>query len=184
MSALPIPQRELFINGKWVQPARGKYLEVRQPSGGDRVTGGKQLLALAGLTFWSGKLISSGTAVCGCSEQAASWLICCPITRCLQVVNPATEGVIGRIPAGTQEDVEAAVAAAVAAHKNGSWVRSSGKQRAAVLRALAQKVCRAADLSHRRVFVVALRCCSHRPAGTAAVARQCLQTIAACGGVA
>jgi len=83
MSALPIPQRELFINGKWVQPVRGKYLDV---------------------------------------------------------VNPATEAVIGRIPAGSVEDVEAAVAAAVAAHKHGSWARSTGKQRAVVLRALAQKV--------------------------------------------
>jgi betaine-aldehyde dehydrogenase len=80
---LPIPQRELFINGRWVQPVRGKYLDV---------------------------------------------------------VSPTTESVIGRIAAGSVEDVEAAVAAAVAAHKNGSWVRSSGKQRAVVLRALAEKV--------------------------------------------
>lgn len=50
-------------------------------------------------------------------------------------------GVIGRIPAGTVEDVEAAVAAAVAAHKTGSWARSTGKQRAVVLRAIAEKVC-------------------------------------------
>jgi betaine-aldehyde dehydrogenase len=83
MSALPIPQRELFINGRWVQPVRGKYLDV---------------------------------------------------------VSPTTESVIGRIAAGSVEDVEAAVAAAVAAHKNGSWARSSGKQRAVVLRALAEKI--------------------------------------------
>jgi hypothetical protein len=83
MSALPIPQRELFINGRWVQPVRGKYLDV---------------------------------------------------------VSPTSESVIGRIAAGSVEDVEAAVAAAVAAHKNGSWARSSGKQRAVVLRALAEKV--------------------------------------------
>jgi acyl-CoA reductase-like NAD-dependent aldehyde dehydrogenase len=51
-----------------------------------------------------------------------------------------TAGVIGRIPAGSVEDVEAAVAAAVAAHKNGSWARSTGKQRAVVLRAIAEKV--------------------------------------------
>lgn len=80
--ALPIPTRELFINGKWVSPVKGKYLDV---------------------------------------------------------VNPASEAVIGRIPAGTQEDVEAAVAAAVSAHKQGTWARSTGKQRAEVLRALAQK---------------------------------------------
>jgi betaine-aldehyde dehydrogenase len=83
MSALTIPARELFINGRWVPPARGQYLDV---------------------------------------------------------VSPATEEVIGRIPAGSVEDVEAAVAAAVAANKNGSWGRSTGKQRAVVLRALAQKV--------------------------------------------
>lgn len=81
--ALPIPARELFINGKWVAPVRGKYLDV---------------------------------------------------------INPATEAVIGRIPAGTQEDVEAAVGAAVAAHKQGTWARSTGKQRAEVLRSLAQKI--------------------------------------------
>lgn len=81
--ALPIPARELYINGKWVKPVRGNYLDV---------------------------------------------------------VNPATEAVIGRIPAGSQEDVEAAVAAAVSAHKKGAWARSTGKERAVVLRALAQKV--------------------------------------------
>lgn len=81
--ALPVPARELFIDGKWVAPVRGKYLDV---------------------------------------------------------VNPSTETVIGRIPAGTQEDVEAAVAAAVAAHRKGTWARSTGKERAAVLRELAQKV--------------------------------------------
>jgi hypothetical protein len=32
MSAMPIPQRELFINGKWVKPARGKYLDVVSPA--------------------------------------------------------------------------------------------------------------------------------------------------------
>lgn len=83
MSALPIPARELFINGRWTPPARGQYLDV---------------------------------------------------------VTPSTELVIGRIPAGTAEDVDAAVAAAVAAHKNGSWGRTTGKQRAVVMRALAQKV--------------------------------------------
>ena len=81
--AIEVPKRELFINGRWVPPARGQYLEV----------------------------------VC-----------------------PATEGVIGRIPAGTEEDVNAAVAAAVQAHKEGTWGRSTGKQRANIMRQLAQKV--------------------------------------------
>jgi betaine-aldehyde dehydrogenase len=81
--ALPLPARELFINGGWVAPVSGCYLEV---------------------------------------------------------TNPATEAVIGRIPAGTAEDVEAAVAAAVTAHTQGSWARSTGKKRAVVLRAIAEKV--------------------------------------------
>eukprot|EP00775_Hariotina_reticulata_P006856 gene6856-7072_t len=32
MSALPIPARELFINGRWTPPARGQYLDVVTPS--------------------------------------------------------------------------------------------------------------------------------------------------------
>ncbi|KAF6259119.1 aldehyde dehydrogenase domain-containing protein [Scenedesmus sp. NREL 46B-D3] len=83
MAALPIPARELFINGCWVAPVKGKYLDV----------------------------------VC-----------------------PATEAVVGRIPAGTREDIGAAVAAAVAAHKKGAWAKATGTQRAVVLRAIAHKV--------------------------------------------
>jgi betaine-aldehyde dehydrogenase len=83
MTALPIPARELWIGGRWVAPASGRYLDV---------------------------------------------------------VNPATEAVIGRIPAGSARDVEAAVSAAVAAHKSGVWSQRSGKERAVVLRALAEQV--------------------------------------------
>jgi acyl-CoA reductase-like NAD-dependent aldehyde dehydrogenase len=43
-------------------------------------------------------------------------------------------------PAGSREDVEAAVAAAVAAYKRGNWSKTTGTQRAVVLRAIAQKV--------------------------------------------
>lgn len=32
MAALPIPARELFINGRWVAPVRGKYLDVISPA--------------------------------------------------------------------------------------------------------------------------------------------------------
>ncbi|GBF99899.1 betaine aldehyde dehydrogenase [Raphidocelis subcapitata] len=60
--------------------------------------------------------------------------------RYLDVINPATEAVIGRIPAGAAADVDAAVAAAAAAHKRGSWGKLKGAQRAAVLRAIAEKV--------------------------------------------
>lgn len=83
MAAPPLPARELFIDGRWVAPSTGRYLDV---------------------------------------------------------VNPATEEVIGRIPAAAEADVNAAVAAAAAAHKRGSWGKLSGAQRAVVLRAVAQKV--------------------------------------------
>ncbi|KIZ01547.1 hypothetical protein MNEG_6416 [Monoraphidium neglectum] len=78
-----IPARELFIDGTWVAPSTGRYLDV---------------------------------------------------------VNPATEEVIGRIAAGAAPDVNAAVAAATAAHKRGSWGKLTGKQRAETLRAIAQKI--------------------------------------------
>jgi hypothetical protein len=32
MAALPIPARELFINGRWVAPVMGKYLDVVCPA--------------------------------------------------------------------------------------------------------------------------------------------------------
>lgn len=61
----------------------------------------------------------------------------------LDVVNPATEVVIGKIPAATEEDVEIAVQAARAAfaRNNGQdWSRASGAFRAKYLRAIAAKV--------------------------------------------
>lgn len=57
------------------------------------------------------------------------------------VVCPATEEVIGSIPAATPEDVEAAVEAALAAVKSKQWTGSSGAYRAAFLRKIADKVC-------------------------------------------
>lgn len=55
----------------------------------------------------------------------------------IAVVNPATEETFHHIAAGTAEDVNAAVAAARAAFDSGEWSRLSGKQRGAVLRAMA-----------------------------------------------
>ena len=78
-----IPKRELFIDGKWVRPTQGHYLDV---------------------------------------------------------VNPATEAVIGRIGAATAEDVNRAVQSATIAARTGSWTRSTGAHRAVVLRCLAEKV--------------------------------------------
>lgn len=60
--------------------------------------------------------------------------------RRLDVVNPATEEVIGTIPAGNAENAERAVAAAVNAFRRGDWSKMSGGQRAKFLRAIAKKV--------------------------------------------
>ncbi|MDQ1054307.1 aminobutyraldehyde dehydrogenase [Arthrobacter sp. SORGH_AS 212] len=47
------------------------------------------------------------------------------------VVNPATEGILMQVPAGTVEDVDAAVAAAVAA--KAAWAATTPRERSAVL---------------------------------------------------
>ncbi len=54
------------------------------------------------------------------------------------VVNPATEEVIAEVAAGNAEDIERAVQAAVDAQT--SWGRTSGKERAVYLRAIAAKI--------------------------------------------
>ncbi|PNH05780.1 Betaine aldehyde dehydrogenase, chloroplastic [Tetrabaena socialis] len=58
----------------------------------------------------------------------------------MDVLNPANEQVFTRIPAGTAEDVDAAVKAATAAFKSGHWSKATGAYRAKFLRAIAQKV--------------------------------------------
>lgn len=58
----------------------------------------------------------------------------------LQVVCPATEEVIGSIPAATAEDVDAAVQAAVAAVQAKQWTTSTGAHRASYLRKIAHLV--------------------------------------------
>lgn len=67
-----------------------------------------------------------------------------PVRRnTLPVVNPATEDIIGYIPAATSEDVELAVEAAREAltrNKGKDWSRASGAVRATYLRAIAAKV--------------------------------------------
>eukprot|EP00873_Tetraselmis_striata_P018636 jgi/Tetstr1/438900/TSEL_027408.t1 len=57
----------------------------------------------------------------------------------LPAVDPATEEVVGSIPAAGAEDVDAAVAAANAAFASGVWSRTTGAHRATVLRAIADK---------------------------------------------
>src|SRR3954452_17163765 len=54
----------------------------------------------------------------------------------IEVINPATEEVMGHVPEGTKEDVDAAVAAAQEAFV--SWSQTSPDERAALLMAVAQ----------------------------------------------
>lgn len=56
------------------------------------------------------------------------------------VTNPATEEVIGAIPAATAADADAAVRAARAAFDAGPWPRMTGAERAPYLRAIAQGI--------------------------------------------
>jgi len=66
----------------------------------------------------------------------------------IDVLNPATEEIIGSVPAGTVEDADAAVAAAVAAFP--SWAARTPQDRAAVVRAIS------AGLAERRDEIAAL----------------------------
>ncbi len=58
----------------------------------------------------------------------------------IEVRNPATGDVIGRIPAGTQQDVDRAVAAARAAFQDGRWRDKWLPERVAVLNRLADLI--------------------------------------------
>ncbi|MDQ0321120.1 betaine-aldehyde dehydrogenase [Pararhizobium capsulatum DSM 1112] len=57
-----------------------------------------------------------------------------------EVINPATEEVIHHAPAGTQEDIALAVAAARRAFDTGPWPKMSGKERAAILRKISSLI--------------------------------------------
>eukprot|EP00199_Chlamydomonas_sp_CCMP681_P000647 CAMPEP_0119108230 /NCGR_PEP_ID=MMETSP1180-20130426/13534_1 /TAXON_ID=3052 ORGANISM="Chlamydomonas cf sp, Strain CCMP681" /NCGR_SAMPLE_ID=MMETSP1180 /ASSEMBLY_ACC=CAM_ASM_000741 /LENGTH=500 /DNA_ID=CAMNT_0007093821 /DNA_START=78 /DNA_END=1580 /DNA_ORIENTATION=+ len=58
----------------------------------------------------------------------------------LDVINPATEEVIGHIPAGSEADVNLAVEAARATIKSGEWSKATGAYRAGFLRKIAAEV--------------------------------------------
>lgn len=64
----------------------------------------------------------------------------------LDVVCPHTEEHIGKIPAGSKEDIHKAVEAAQKACL--LWVKTTGKQRAAFLHAMAEKVWRGMSDAH------------------------------------
>ena len=61
-------------------------------------------------------------------------------TKTFTVVNPATQEVVATVPEGTEPDMDRAVAAAREAFDNGPWPKTSGKERAEVLRALSQGI--------------------------------------------
>ncbi len=54
------------------------------------------------------------------------------------VIDPATEELVHRAPAGTKEDIDAAVKAARLAFDEGPWPRLSGRERAKVLRRISE----------------------------------------------
>ena len=58
----------------------------------------------------------------------------------LPVICPATEEIIGQIPAATPEDVNHCITQVAAIAKAGSWTKTTGLYRASFLRAIAQKV--------------------------------------------
>lgn len=64
--------------------------------------------------------------------------------RVIDVVDPSTESVIARIPEGTAEDIDRAVAAAVAA--KGQWARRVPKDRSELLHSLADRLAEHTDL--------------------------------------
>ena len=55
-----------------------------------------------------------------------------------EVIDPATEQVVHHAPAGTAEDIDAAVKAARQAFDHGPWPKMSGKARATVLRRISE----------------------------------------------
>jgi betaine-aldehyde dehydrogenase len=68
------------------------------------------------------------------------------------VVNPATEQVVFHAPAATSEDVDLAVSAAREAFDTGPWPRMSGKDRAVILRRIADLILSAKhELAHLEV---------------------------------
>ncbi len=61
-------------------------------------------------------------------------------TGTIDVVNPATEELVGRVPEATAADVDAAVAAARRAFDDGPWPRMAPKDRAAVVKKVADLI--------------------------------------------
>lgn len=62
-----------------------------------------------------------------------------------QVINPATEAIVGQAPVGTVADADAAIAAAREAFDNGPWPRMAWCERAAILQKLHDGVLKRKD---------------------------------------
>src|SRR5437588_10438919 len=60
--------------------------------------------------------------------------------KTIEVINPATEEVVGVVPEASEADVDRAVAAARKAFDEGPWPQTSPKERADMLRALSQGI--------------------------------------------
>jgi aldehyde dehydrogenase (NAD+) len=80
----------------------------------------------------------------------------------LDVVNPATEEVIGAVPAGSERDMALAVAAARRAFDEGPWPRMKGKERSRHLARLADVLA-----AHHDEIMALIVAESGTPAGTA-----------------
>jgi aldehyde dehydrogenase (NAD+) len=63
----------------------------------------------------------------------------------IEIVSPSTEEVVGRVGKATTADMDRAVAAARHAFDHGPWSRSSGADRAAVLRRIAEELIKRGD---------------------------------------
>ncbi|MDQ0691443.1 aldehyde dehydrogenase family protein [Arthrobacter sp. W4I7] len=66
-------------------------------------------------------------------------------TRRIDIINPATEEVIGSVPAASEADTDAAVEAAVAAFAHGPWPKLSFKERGTYLARIADELERRSD---------------------------------------
>jgi aldehyde dehydrogenase (NAD+) len=61
-------------------------------------------------------------------------------TRTIDVISPVTEEVVGRVPEGTEADIDKAVAAARRAFDHGPWPRMTPVERGEVLKAVAAQI--------------------------------------------
>ena len=61
-------------------------------------------------------------------------------TDTIEVISPVTEEVVGRVPDGTEADIDKAVAAARRAFDQGPWPRMAPAERGEILRKVAAQI--------------------------------------------